>query len=101
VTSSNTGPLFFEAKHDGSQPESNRFFDQVKFENLQRVTRILLHVGPPAQHKDAPKSNGVAVSLVTRQGDGHHTREPLKGRILSCTGQGLAFNNAISDGDSA
>jgi hypothetical protein len=94
VIPSNTAPLFFETLNNGSQPASNRFFDQVEFENLQRVTRILLHVVPPAQHKRCAQTNGVAASLVTRQGDGHHTREPLKGWILSCTGQGLAFNNA-------
>jgi hypothetical protein len=58
VIRSNTVPLFFETQNDGSQPASNRFFDQVKFENLQRVTRIFLHVGPPLNTKDAPKPMG-------------------------------------------
>jgi len=93
--------LFFETLNYGSQPVPNRFFDQVKFENLQRVTRILLHVGPPAQYKRCAQASRFAASLVTRQGDGHHTREPLEGWILSCAGQGLLSTMPISDGDSA
>jgi hypothetical protein len=46
VIPSNRHLLFFQTLNDRAQPGSDCFFDLVKYQNLQEVALILLHLAP-------------------------------------------------------
>jgi len=74
VVPSNSRLLFFQSLNDPSQPGSDCIFDLVKYQDLQEVALILLHLAPPTQFKICAWLKGAAVTPVTWQRDGHHSR---------------------------
>ncbi|HXC49139.1 MAG TPA: hypothetical protein VNU20_12670 [Candidatus Sulfotelmatobacter sp.] len=50
--------LFFQTLNDRPQPGSDCIFDLVKYQDLQQVALILLHVAPPTQVKYAHSRKG-------------------------------------------
>ncbi len=49
VISSNSRLLFFQMLNDRAQTGSDCFFDLVKYQDLQDVALILLHLAPPTR----------------------------------------------------
>jgi hypothetical protein len=48
---SNSCLLFFQTSNNGPKPGSDRIFDLVKYQDLQEVALILLHLAPPKRFK--------------------------------------------------
>jgi hypothetical protein len=53
VILSNRRPLFFQTLNNPPQPSSDCFFDLVKYQNLQEVALILMHLAPLSRFKVA------------------------------------------------
>src|SRR6516165_2435467 len=51
VIPSNRRPLFFQTLNNRPQPSSDCFFDLVKYQNLQEVALMLMHLAPLSRFK--------------------------------------------------
>jgi hypothetical protein len=74
VIPSNRRLLFFQALNNRPQPSSDCFFDLVKYQNLQEVALILMHLAPLSRFKNMQLAE-------TDSGVPFHTAPVLKRRI--------------------
>jgi hypothetical protein len=67
---SNSRLLIFQTLNDRPQPSSDCIFDLVKYQDLQEVALILLHLAPPKRFK-------TCTSLKPTLNTGSHEHQPV------------------------